>query len=137
VNLAWLESPVLLFVAMLAAYRLTRLWTVDTLPPLPRVRAAIEHWAHQRWQPAVRLEYHRRGLYAQSPEEMAADQRTVDLYNGEPPLTKLVTCPWCSGFWISAGVVLAASLLPAWLWWPLAATLALSAVTGLIAARDD
>jgi hypothetical protein len=137
VNLLWLESPALLLVAALAAYRLTRLWTTDTLPPLPRVRATIERWAGERWSPAVRLEMHRRGLLPRTPDEVAADQYTVDLYDGEPPLAKLATCPWCSGFWISAGVVLASSLLPAWLWWPLAAALALSAVAGLISSRDD
>lgn len=37
-SLAWVEHPLLLVVNVLAAFRLTRLWISDSLPPLPRLR---------------------------------------------------------------------------------------------------
>lgn len=40
-TLAWLHDPVWLIVNALASYRLTRLWTRDWLPPLPRVRQYV------------------------------------------------------------------------------------------------
>lgn len=41
---SWMLSPVLLVVNTLAAVSFTRLWLVDSLPPLPRVR----HYLQQR-----------------------------------------------------------------------------------------
>ena len=38
---AWLHSPVLLVINALAAYRLVRLWTRDSLPPLPWLRETL------------------------------------------------------------------------------------------------
>lgn len=99
--LAWAADPLLLLINALAAYRLTRLWTRDSLPPLPQIRQAVlSRWGDKTW-------------------------------------TELLVCDWCAGFWISAGVVAVASS-PAegvWLW--LAVPLALSAVVGLIATRDE
>lgn len=40
-NLSWLHDPVWLVVNALCAYRLTRLWTRDSLPPLPAVRQYV------------------------------------------------------------------------------------------------
>jgi hypothetical protein len=40
-HLDWLHDPVWLIVNALAACRLTRLWTRDSLPPLPRVRQTV------------------------------------------------------------------------------------------------
>ncbi len=45
---------------------------------------------------------------------------------------KLVECPWCAGFWISAGVVAARTLAPK-AWQPVAVVLATSGAVGLIA----
>lgn len=46
-------------------------------------------------------------------------------------LGELVTCPWCAGFWVAAGVVAARSWLG---FWPILGTvLAISAVVGLLA----
>jgi hypothetical protein len=48
VNLNWVGS-VWLAVHALAAYRLTRLWTKDELPPLPAMRHHVtERWGN-RW----------------------------------------------------------------------------------------
>lgn len=49
-----------------------------------------------------------------------------------PGVGSFVSCPWCVGFWVSCGVVLARRALPA-AWGPVAEVLALSAVTGLVA----
>lgn len=95
-TLAWVTSWWAVVYA-LTAYRLTRLWTRDSLPPLPAFRQyVLTRWGHRSW-------------------------------------SALVDCPWCSGFWISVGVVLVASspVAPVFQW--VAVPLAVSAVVGLIA----
>lgn len=47
-------------------------------------------------------------------------------------LLELVGCPWCVSVYVAAGIVAARRVAPV-LWGPLAAGLACSAVTGLIA----
>jgi hypothetical protein len=42
-----------LVIDSLAAYRLTRLVSVDTLPPAVRARARVQRWARRRNHPAV------------------------------------------------------------------------------------
>lgn len=56
------------------------------------------------------------------------------LINHKPDgrIAELLTCPWCLGWWASVGVVLAASLLPARIWRPVAVTLAASSVAALL-----
>lgn len=44
---------------------------------------------------------------------------------------ELINCPWCLGFWVSAAVVLAASVLPRAVWQPIAVALAASSVTAV------
>lgn len=104
-----MKDPVALAVNALAAYRLTRLWTRDSLPPLPRVRQHV---------------------LDKLDEIQDAKGSTED-----HPLARLVDCPWCIGFWISVGVVGAATLAPR-AWRPLATALAFSAVVANIAARE-
>lgn len=105
----WLTEPASLAVHALAAYRLTRLWTRDMVPPMPAIRARI----------AQRLQAHE------------------DAHDGVPhPLAPLTDCPWCVGFWISVGVVAVASSPARRAWAPLAAALAFSAVTGQLAERE-
>lgn len=49
-TLAWVNDPLWLLVHALAAYRLTRLWTRDSLPPLPRMREAVyQRWGNRPW----------------------------------------------------------------------------------------
>jgi hypothetical protein len=122
VTLEWISSPLWLIVNVLAAYRLTRLWVADMLPPLPRMRDAVESWAHARWAG--------RDLTG-DPREPEA-YRVWRIYGGTPPLAYLVTCAWCSGYWISLAVFLAASLIPTTVWAFLAVPLAFSAVVGLL-----
>jgi hypothetical protein len=92
-------DPVDLAVDALAAYRLTRLATVDTFPAAASVRDRVSRWARR---------------------------------SGRPALDELVHCPWCIGFWISAGVVLVRAGMPR-AWNPLARALAFSAAAGVIA----
>lgn len=108
-NTRWMRDPVALTVNALAAYRLTRLWTRDSLPPLPAIRQHVLDKLDEI--------QNRRGV--------ATDH----------PLTELVRCPWCVGFWISVGVVGAATLAPR-AWRPLATALAFSAVVANIAVRE-
>jgi hypothetical protein len=104
-SLNWLHDPVWLAVNALAAARLTRLWTRDSLPPLPRWRDTVI-------------------------ERLNRNRPT------EHPLVNLVDCPWCIGFWISAGVAVIMSLLPS-LWPVVAVPLAFSTVVGHLAAHDQ
>lgn len=146
-DLAWVASPLWLVVNALAAFRLTRLWVADMLPPLPRMRDAVERWATERWAPDKALERHEETRHADpmaisresggvlSPAHDDPDRAlltTWSLYGGTPPLAYLVTCAWCSGYWISLGVFLAATLFPTVVWAFLAVPLAFSAVVGLL-----
>lgn len=91
----------------LAAGRLTRLVTTDTFPPVRILRDRIL----ERFDPGA--EIRKRG--------------------GElPAVAELVTCNWCAGFWISAGVVTARAVAGRW-WDPVAKALAASMVVGLVA----
>lgn len=128
-SLAWTASPLWLAVNALAAYRLTRLWVADMLPPLPRVREAVETWAHQGW------DFKGRDGVARGEEPNGADDPEYQrwrIYGGTPPLAYLVTCAWCSGYWISLAVFLLATLFPVTVWAFVAVPLAFSAVVGLL-----
>lgn len=109
---------VALVVDALAAYRLTRLVTTDDLTDEPR--SAVIRWAYRR----------------------AGDHRftdPVEFVHGDaaaPKLATLVTCPWCAGMWVALGVAVARRVAPR-SWRVLAEALAMSAVTGLIASRED
>lgn len=136
-SLAWTASPLWLAVNALAAYRLTRLWVADMLPPLPRVRRAIDTWATARWAPEaaqVRLNayVHAREPGPRPPDGDADLVDTWTLYDGKAPLAYLVTCVWCSGYWISLAVFLLATLFPVTVWAFVAVPLAFSAVVGLL-----
>lgn len=143
-NFEWINSPLWLIINALAAYRLTRLWVSDAIPPLPRLRLWIEDRASDLWGPnrrkAASLQKDPVGRYEEYPggsDQREADEKTRRLYDHTPPLAYLVTCYWCSGFWISLFVVLLASLLPPVVWAIPAAALAFSAVVGLLASITD
>lgn len=124
VNLAWTSSPVWLVINTLVAYRLTRLWIDDTVPPLPVWRHKLAMWID-------------RGYHQSTPENPTIERwsKKVATY-GQMPLMYLVTCYWCVGFWVSVLVTLAASLIPSTVWPLIAVPFALSAVVGLIGTRD-
>jgi hypothetical protein len=143
-NIEWIDSPLWLAVNALVAYRLTRLWVSDMLPPLPRVRMWIEDRSSAMWGPnrrkAAMLEQDPVGRYSDYPggeRQREADELTRNLYAHTPPIAYMVTCPWCSGFWISLVVALLASLIPLAVWAIPAVALAFSAVVGLLASITD
>jgi hypothetical protein len=122
VTLEWVTNPLWLIINALAAYRLTRLWVADMLPPMPGLRDLIQNNAHRNWDV--------KGIEPDSADPEKARKWIV--YGGTPPLAYLVTCAWCSGYWISLAVFLAASLIPTTVWAFLAVPLAFSAVVGLL-----
>lgn len=102
-------TPLWASISVAAAYRLTRLWLKDDLPPLPTVRAAMA----------------RRFIAYETAHE------------GEShPLEPLTYCWWCAGFWFSLTAAILESV-PATrrLWRPLALALASSAVVAIAAER--
>jgi len=110
----------------LAAYRLTRLVTADTIAAPIRDR-----WVEAAYVAQGRAEQHRPHPElpnAWSEEAMADDD--------PPKLAELVVCRWCAGMWVSLGVVAARRLAPR-AWGPLATALALSAGAALLARLED
>lgn len=138
-NLAWIHDPLLLIIAALAAFRLTRLWVDDMLPPLPAIRAAIRSWAFIRYDQAEAdaLEADRADPETIGTPRLNRWRTRATTNGGQPAVVYLVDCYWCAGFWISVGVFVAASLIPTVAWTLLAVPLALSAITGLIADRSE
>lgn len=114
---AWLD----LAVDALAAYRATKLLTDDAITEDAR-RWLVEHVA-----------------YPEAPTWGADAPTAVDLVgcDDEPPkLAVLLTCRWCMGAWVAAGVVLARRYAPR-AWAPVADGLALSAAAALVAGLED
>jgi len=137
VNLAVLTGPWAVLLA-LAAFRLTRLWVDDTLPPLPRIRKAVDDWAIARWDRAEHAALARDRVEFDSGTPRLRKLRERHMESGnQPPITYLVTCYWCAGFWIGLAVVLVAVLVPVAVWAVPVAALALSAITGLLAQFTD
>jgi hypothetical protein len=105
----WLD----LLVDGLATYRLTRLATADIIS-----------------EPA-RLAVLRRLRGDTGPEDVTAVE-LVESLDDPPPLATLITCRWCAGVWIAAGVA-AARLMAPKVWDPAARALALAASAALLA----
>lgn len=124
-----LLHPLWLVINALAAFRLTRLLAVDMLPPIPRVRAAVERWARARWTAELDA--------SEGHDAKSALLARHRMYGDSPALATLVTCPWCLGFWVALLTALLSVAVPtgAWVW--LAVPLALSAVTGLLNQAAD
>lgn len=100
-----------MIVQVLAAYRLTRLLQVDDLPPLPDLREKL-------------------GIAQAEAEGSTLRGRLLKEF------AYGFNCPWCLGFWVSVGVLVANAAFPA-LWRPLASALALSAVVGHLRTKLD
>lgn len=122
----------------LAAYRLTRLATADTILDGPRAAVVRLAYERQDWPdgqgsgaPAtVWQEQLERVANAGGWSEYAMDDPDA------PKLATLVTCRWCAGMWVSLGVVAARRLFPR-TWPPLAKALAFSAGAALLAGLED
>jgi hypothetical protein len=113
-------DPTDLAVDVLAAHRLTRLVTADVITEPARER--LLRWA-----------YRRHGDTGSEPATGWTDYAEVD--PDAPRLARLVTCRWCAGFYVSAGVVAARRWLPGWSF--LAKVLATSSAAALLAAPED
>lgn len=131
-----MPDPLNLVVAVLAAWRLTRLITTDGFPPIKTVR----DWLLRRW-PSPDSEY--------PDHEVTVDDDGVPRLGTGLPVVEvggrwlavtphwlgdLVTCVWCAGMWVSLGVV---ALTPG-VSWPLPGlflALGCSAVVGWILDR--
>lgn len=102
-------TPLWASVTTLAAYRLTRLWLKDDVPPLPALRAAMA----------------RRFIAYETAHE-----------GKQHPLEPLTYCWWCAGFWTSLAAAVLESVPVTRRWWrPLALALASSAVVAVAAER--
>lgn len=112
---AWLD----LVVDGLATYRLTRLATADVISE--PVRQAVL-----------------RKVGAEPPpgEDDPTAQEVVESLKDPPRLATLVTCRWCAGVWIAAGVG-AARLLAPRAWDPVARSLALASAAVLMSRFED
>jgi hypothetical protein len=84
------------------------------------------------WRQAV---LRRVGL-SDSEEPTTPAEALVEAEDDPPRLATLVTCRWCAGIWIAAGVGLARSVAPR-AWSPVARALALSAGAVLLARLED
>lgn len=114
--------PLQLVVDGLAAYRLTRLVTADTITEAPRdaiVRRAYEAaGVADRKHPDV----------SWSELAMADDEA--------PKLATLVTCRWCTGVYVAIGVTVARRVAPR-LWGPVADMLATASAAALVAGLEQ
>lgn len=108
-----------LVVDLLAAYRLTRLATADVVSEPIRRSVVV--------------------AAGTSTPEGAPSGTAEELVAGDPSpprLATLVTCRWCAGVWVAAGVGAARALVPR-AWPPVAWSLALSAGAALLARAED
>lgn len=117
-------NPFELALDAVAAYRLTRLATADTItePLRGSIITASYAWNGDEDQLAMQRQA--------NPFSTWADLVSMD---PEPPkMAKLVTCRWCAGWWISVLVVVMRRRHPR-LWQPVAEVAACSAAAALIA----
>lgn len=120
-----------------AAYRLTRLVTADDL--LNEPRGAFVRWAYRnvgRRGPeglAVTEAMDRAGF---DPDRLADWSDYAQHDRDAPKLATLVTCRWCTGMWVSLGVVVARRVAPR-LWDRFARAFAFSAAAALLASLED
>lgn len=110
-----------LIVDGLATYRLTRLATADVISE-PFRRSLVGR----------ALGWNEEEIAAVTPTA----QEAVEAEEDPPKVARLVTCRWCAGVWIAAGVVVARRALPG-AWEPVARASALSAVAVLVSRLED
>ena len=103
----------------LATYRLTRLATADVISE-PVRKAVLRHT----------------GTELPAEQDDLTAQEIVESLKDPPRLGTLITCRWCAGIWIAAGVSIARLVVPK-AWDPVARGLALSAGAVLLARLED
>lgn len=116
-----------LLVDALAGYRLTRLITADVITePL---RGAVIRAAYVRQDgPNLAAD-----LEDSTPGDTWTQRANDDPY--APTLARFITCPWCVGVWVAAGVVTARRVAPG-PWAPVAEAATVAAAAGLIASWE-
>lgn len=124
-----------LFVDSIAAYRLTRFVTADVLTA--GLRAKLIEGAYRR---QARREHVTLSERAGQPirQMRPSDWDDLAISEGEcaPKLATLITCRWCAGVWIAAGVLVARRVAPRV--WPVAARgLVISSASALVARIED
>lgn len=122
-----MSGPVLL-VALLATYRVTLLFTHDTLTERP-IRAFHEMLQRRKHPDPTAVDVARSGLTA------VEVQHRVALTRAQRPhmIVKLTECPWCVSFWLGLAVVGSGWLWGGrWWWFVPAGALAASAAAGLL-----
>lgn len=124
-----------LIVDALAAYRVTRLVTRDTITKRLREHVLAIIYSG-REAPRVRINVGRAG----HPDETVPGQEIefdslVDRVEWErdaaPKLATLLLCPWCVGVWVGFGVMVLRRVMPR-VWAPIAEGLALGAMAALV-----
>lgn len=119
-----------LLVDALAAYRLTRLVTEDTITEGLRREIVAAAYVYDG-------EEERGWEGTQQPvSEYVAEHRMDAGPMAVPKLADLVTCRWCAGVWVALGVVAARRVAPR-AWAPLARALAFSSAAALVAGLED
>ena len=103
----------------LATYRLTRLATADVIS-----------------EPARQAVLRRVGAEPPPGQEDPTAQEVVESLKDPPRIATLVTCRWCAGIWIAAGVTIARAVVPR-AWEPVSRGLALSAGAVLLSRLED
>lgn len=130
--------PTVQVIDVLAAYRLTRLTTTDTITRPARVRVIRYAYGQRQSNPAWLkrsdgevTEPYWRGAQTESEWDRAPHDD-----DDAPKLAAFIICPWCVGFWISGFVVVARRYAPR-IWDPVARALATSAAAALLARLED
>lgn len=117
----------------LAAYRLTKLVTHDTITATPR--AKLIESAYRRQARAENMTLSER---IGRPRREMRPSDWDDLAIGEaecaPKVATLITCRWCAGFYVALGVAAARRFVPGWRHG--ARALALSACASLVAGLE-
>lgn len=115
---------------VLAAYRLTRLVTKDSITA-PARGALVEYaYATSRTAPNRPDAAAVRSWSLRTWAEYALDDKHA------PRLAELVTCPWCTGIYVAFGVVFARRFFPR-AWSPVARALAVAAAAAFIESKIE
>lgn len=120
-----MSGPLLVLWLSLAAYRLTRIATLDKFAEPVRERI------YDRWPP----DYERASWRYNSELQAVVKRASTAVVPKVHWFGQLIECPWCIGWWLSGAVVLAAALigdvpLPVLTWF------AVSTLVGLVGEVD-
>jgi hypothetical protein len=119
----------------LAAYRLTRLVTKDTVTRPLRARLIRHAYENSPGWIGLASDSDGQGVHALTQTESEWDEMPHD-DDDTPKLAAFIVCPWCVGLWISLGITAARRYTPR-AWAPLAHALALSTMAGLLASVGE